>query len=148
MWEGSWGLVGWVAILKMAAMASYSAQGGFSVSISTTVQPRLLEKQMGKKKEVRTDSYSNAQCSETTSKQPTSRYSSALKTAIKWLCAQRMPCVHGFWARSANAAAFTTVRLPVKCWDREAGFHCGSHCAERTVKCHLPSSPLLKFYSQ
>lgn len=148
MWEGSWGLVGWVAILKMAAMASYSAQGGFSVSISTTVQPRLLEKQMGKKKEVRTDSYSNAQCSETTSKQPTSRYSSALKTAIKWLCAQQMPCVHGFWARSANAAAFTTARLPVKCWDREAGFHCGSHCAERTVKCHLPSSPLLKFYSQ
>lgn len=89
-------MVGWVAILKMAAMASYSAQGGFSVSISTTVQPRLLEKQMGKKKEVRTDSYSNAQCSETTSKQPTSRYSSALKTAIKWLCAQRMPCVRGF----------------------------------------------------
>lgn len=37
--------MGWVAILKMAAMASYSAQGGFSVSISTTVQPRLLEKQ-------------------------------------------------------------------------------------------------------
>jgi hypothetical protein len=27
----------------MAAIASYSAQGGFSVSISTTVQPRLLE---------------------------------------------------------------------------------------------------------
>lgn len=50
MWEGSWGLVGWVAILKMAAMASYSAQGGFSVSISTTVQARLLERQTGKKK--------------------------------------------------------------------------------------------------
>ena len=31
--------------MKMAAMASYSAQGGFSVSISTTVQPRLLEKE-------------------------------------------------------------------------------------------------------
>ena len=43
VFEGSMGLVGWVAILKMAAMASYSAQGGFSVSISTTVQPRLLE---------------------------------------------------------------------------------------------------------
>lgn len=42
-------MVGWVAILKMAAMASYSAQGGFSVSISTTVQPRLLEKQTGKR---------------------------------------------------------------------------------------------------
>lgn len=42
--EGSSGLVGWVAILKMAAMASYSAHGGFSVSISTTVHPRLLGK--------------------------------------------------------------------------------------------------------
>lgn len=41
---GSRGLVGWVAILNMAAMASYSAHGGFSVSISTTVQPRLLWK--------------------------------------------------------------------------------------------------------
>lgn len=40
--EGSSGLVGWVAILNIAAMASYSAHGGFSVSISTTVQPRLL----------------------------------------------------------------------------------------------------------
>lgn len=49
MWEGSWGLVGWVAILKIAAMASYSAQGGFSVSISTTVQPRLLESRQEKK---------------------------------------------------------------------------------------------------
>uniref|UniRef100_A0A8C5VAS2 EF-hand domain-containing protein n=1 Tax=Microcebus murinus TaxID=30608 RepID=A0A8C5VAS2_MICMU len=29
----------------MAAIASYSAQGGFSVSISTTVQPRLLERE-------------------------------------------------------------------------------------------------------
>lgn len=29
--------------MKMAAIASYSAQGGFSVNISTTVQPRLLE---------------------------------------------------------------------------------------------------------
>lgn len=42
--SGSMGLVGWVAILKMAAMASYSAQGGFWVSISTTVQATLLEK--------------------------------------------------------------------------------------------------------
>lgn len=79
MWEGSWGLVGWVAILKMAAMASYSAQGGFSVSISTTVQARLLERQTGKKKKVRTNCHSNAQCSERTSKQAAPRYSSALK---------------------------------------------------------------------
>lgn len=42
--EGRSGLVGWVAILNIAAMASYSAHGGFSVSISTTVQPRLLQK--------------------------------------------------------------------------------------------------------
>lgn len=35
--------MGWVAILKIAAMASNSAQGGFSVSISTTVQPTLLQ---------------------------------------------------------------------------------------------------------
>lgn len=32
--------------MKMAAIASYSAQGGFSVSISTTVQPRLLEENL------------------------------------------------------------------------------------------------------
>lgn len=32
--------------MKMAAIASYSAQGGFSVSISTTVQPRLLKKRL------------------------------------------------------------------------------------------------------
>lgn len=42
--SGSSGLVGWVAILNIAAMASYSAHGGFSVNISTTVQPRLLRK--------------------------------------------------------------------------------------------------------
>lgn len=42
--EGRSGFVGWVAILNIAAMASYSAHGGFSVSISTTVQPRLLQK--------------------------------------------------------------------------------------------------------
>ena len=35
--SGRKGLVGCVAILKIAAMASYSAQGGFWVSISTTV---------------------------------------------------------------------------------------------------------------
>lgn len=40
--SGSVGFVGWVAILKMAAMASYSAHGGFWVSISTTVQATLL----------------------------------------------------------------------------------------------------------
>lgn len=40
---GSTGLVGWVAILKMAAMASNSAQGGRCVNISTTVQPTLLK---------------------------------------------------------------------------------------------------------
>ena len=40
--SGSMGFVGWVAILKMAAMASYSAHGGFWVSISTTVQATLL----------------------------------------------------------------------------------------------------------
>lgn len=48
MWEGSWGFVGCVAILKIAAMASYSAHGGFSVSISTTVQPRLLQSTQAK----------------------------------------------------------------------------------------------------
>ncbi|TNN36665.1 hypothetical protein EYF80_053162 [Liparis tanakae] len=37
--EGSSGLVGCVAILNIAAMASYSAHGGFSVSISTTGVP-------------------------------------------------------------------------------------------------------------
>lgn len=42
--SGSWGLVGCVAILKIAAMASNSAQGGFSVSISTTVQATLLQR--------------------------------------------------------------------------------------------------------
>lgn len=89
-----------------------------------------------RKKKVRIDSHNNAQCSERTSKQPTSRYSSALKTAIKWLCAQQTPCVHRFWARPANVAAFTTVRLAVKCWDREAGFHCGSHC---TKNCEVSS---------
>lgn len=41
--SGSWGLVGWVAILKIAAMASNSAHGGFSVNISTTVQATLLQ---------------------------------------------------------------------------------------------------------
>lgn len=40
--SGSMGFVGWVAILKMAAMASYSAHGGFWVNISTTVQATLL----------------------------------------------------------------------------------------------------------
>ncbi|TNN84591.1 hypothetical protein EYF80_005291 [Liparis tanakae] len=44
-WAGSTGLVGWVAILKMAAMASNSAHGGLCVSISTTVQPTLLEEE-------------------------------------------------------------------------------------------------------
>lgn len=38
-------MVGWVAILKIAAMASNSAHGGFSVSISTTVQATLLQQQ-------------------------------------------------------------------------------------------------------
>lgn len=42
--SGSMGFVGWVAILKMAAMASYSAHGGFWVSISTTVQATLLRR--------------------------------------------------------------------------------------------------------
>lgn len=42
--SGSMGFVGWVAILKMAAMASYSAHGGFWVNISTTVQATLLKK--------------------------------------------------------------------------------------------------------
>lgn len=42
--SGSWGLVGWVAILKIAAMASNSAHGGFSVNISTTVQATLLQR--------------------------------------------------------------------------------------------------------
>ena len=32
-----------VAILKMAAIVSYSIQGGFVVSISTTVHPKLLK---------------------------------------------------------------------------------------------------------
>lgn len=41
--SGSVGFVGWVAILKMAAMASYSAHGGFWVNISTTVQATLLK---------------------------------------------------------------------------------------------------------
>ncbi|TNN88286.1 hypothetical protein EYF80_001502 [Liparis tanakae] len=40
--SGRMGFVGWVAILKMAAMASYSAHGGFWVNISTTVQATLL----------------------------------------------------------------------------------------------------------
>lgn len=40
--SGSMGFVGCVAILNMAAMASYSAHGGFWVSISTTVQATLL----------------------------------------------------------------------------------------------------------
>lgn len=40
--SGSMGFVGWVAILKMAAIASYSAHGGFWVNISTTVQATLL----------------------------------------------------------------------------------------------------------
>ena len=40
---GSDGIVGCVAILKMAAMASNSDHGGLVVSISTTVQPILLE---------------------------------------------------------------------------------------------------------
>lgn len=40
--SGRLGFVGWVAILKMAAIASYSAHGGFWVSISTTVQATLL----------------------------------------------------------------------------------------------------------
>lgn len=93
-------------------------------------------KRRQEKKKVRIDSHNNAQCSERTSKQPTSRYSSALKTAIKWLCAQQTPCVHRFWARPANVAAFTTVRLAVKCWDREDGFHCGSHC---TKNCEVSS---------
>lgn len=34
-------MVGWVAVFKMAAMASYSAQGDFSVSISTRLQTCL-----------------------------------------------------------------------------------------------------------
>ena len=41
--SGSTGFVGWVAILKMAAIASNSAHGGFWVNISTTVQATLLQ---------------------------------------------------------------------------------------------------------
>lgn len=40
--SGRLGFVGWVAILKMAAIASNSAHGGFWVSISTTVHATLL----------------------------------------------------------------------------------------------------------
>lgn len=57
MCEGSRGLVGWVAILKMAAMASYSAHGGFSVNISTTVQPRLLKAKLGTIRTIKTPDY-------------------------------------------------------------------------------------------
>ena len=44
-WErspGNWGCVGWVAILKSAAIGSNSDHGGFVISISTTVHPVLL----------------------------------------------------------------------------------------------------------
>ena len=37
------GSVAWVAILNKAAIGSYSAQGGFVVNISITVQPTLLK---------------------------------------------------------------------------------------------------------
>ena len=40
--SGNSGSVGCVAILKSAAIGSNSAQGGFVLSISTTVQPTLL----------------------------------------------------------------------------------------------------------
>ena len=40
---GKLGFVGWVTILNSAAIASYSYQGGRVVSISTIVQPKLLQ---------------------------------------------------------------------------------------------------------
>lgn len=45
---GSEGSVGCVAILNRAAIGSNSAHGGFVVSISTTVHPRLLYKRRSK----------------------------------------------------------------------------------------------------
>ena len=45
---GNEGSVGCVAILNRAAMGSKSDHGGLVVNISTTVQPRLLQRQSNK----------------------------------------------------------------------------------------------------